>query len=55
MTLKELVEKYGEDTTIGISLYACGNTFVEDVTDKTIIKVKETKGKKKIIIDAEHN
>lgn len=55
MTLKELVEKYGEDTEIEISLYSCGATYTEEVTDQTPIQVVEKDGRKKIIIDAEGN
>lgn len=55
LTLKELVERFGEDATIGISLYSCGSTFVEDLTSESTITTEEENGQTKIIIDAERN
>lgn len=55
MTLKELADKYGENTEVAFSVYSCGQTSIIDVDEQIAIKVKEKKGNKKIIIDAEYN
>lgn len=52
ITLKELVKQFGEDATIDLSLYTCGNTYLTPVTQDRISINKETNG---IIIDAEDN
>lgn len=55
MTLKELAEKYGEDTEVALSVYSCGQIFTVNIDEQIAIKVEEKKGTKKIIIDAEYN
>lgn len=54
-TLKALVENFGEDCEIKLSLYSCGQTSTINLNDLTEVKRQKNQKPNVVILDAEYN